>query len=419
MLSLLDLVALYIAGVQAVFQPCIYPMIPVFLTYVMGVKSSKAWRSVSMLFFVLGLYLSFALYGIAAVFAANFVSKYLLLTIDVATLYTSVLIYALGLTMFTPLRELYTRAWIPRFKMKKGLPDSFILGFLMSIIAAPCAGSSILMALMIIFKSSTYQALNVLLALTGMGIFSLGLATPLILLSVLAGKMRKVYSRLSRSFIVKHGEEILGLVLVSFSFISVVSLGIESLIYAFLDKILGVTAFFSAIILLYMTATSAKAYKFLKNGIFLLLSGGFIMLSIDEALFALNHLEVFDYYEYSEFFPLLRIISYLLTSVGFAPIVPVNRAFILILTIGAMKNLEMGLLVLNIVFLVWNKIKGAIKIYPLLLFYSLLAIITLLENIYPELYLLKAFTGFILLPMLFQSRNALRNLEIILYNQSP
>lgn len=418
MLSLLDLVALYIAGIQAVFQPCIYPMIPVFLTYVMGVKSSKTWRSISMFFFILGLYLSFALYGIAAVFAANFVSRYLVLTIDVATLYTSVLIYALGLAMFTPLRELYTRAWVPKFKMRKRLPDSFILGFLMSIIAAPCAGSSILMALMIIFKSSTYQALNLFLALTGMGVFSLGLATPLILLGLFAREMRRFYSRLSGSFIVKHGEEILGLVLISFSFISVVSLGIESLIYAFLDKIVGVTAFFSAIILLYMTMTSAKAYKFLKNKVFLLLSGGFIMLSIDEALFAFNHLEVL-YCEYSDFSSLLRIVSYLLTSIGFAPILPVNKVFVLILSVYAMKNLEMGLLVLNIIFLVWNKIKGAVKIHPLLLFYSLLAIITLLENIYSELYLLKAFVGFILLPMLFQSRNALRSLEIILYNRSP
>lgn len=419
MLSLLDLIALYIAGVQAVFQPCIYPMIPVFLTYVMGVKGSRAWRSISMLFFVLGLYFSFALYGIAAVFAANIVSKYLLLTIDVATLYTSVLIYALGLAMFTPLRELYTRTWIPRFKVKRRLPDSFILGFLMSIIAAPCAGSSILMALMIVFKSSAYQALNLFLALTGMGVFSLGLATPLILLGLFTRKIRRFYSRLSGSFVVKHGEEILGLVLVSFSFISVVSLGIESLIYSFLDKILGVTAFFSAIILLYMTMTSARAYKFLKNRVFLLLSGGFIILSIDEALFALNHLEAFNYCGHSEFSSLLRITSYLLTSVGFAPILLVDRIFMLFLSVSAMKNLEMGLLVLNIVLLVWSKIKGAVKIYPLLLFYSLLAIITLLENIYSELYLLKAFAGFILLPMLFQSRNALRNLETILCNRSP
>ena len=418
MFSLLDLIALYIAGFQAVFQPCIYPMIPVFLTYVIGTSKSRAWKSVSMLFFTLGLYLSFAAYGIAAVFAADFVSKYLLFTIDTATLYTSVFIYALGIAMFTPLRELYSKAWVPKLKIKRGLPNSFLIGFLMSIIAAPCAGSSILMALMIVFKESTYQALNLFLALTGMGVFSLGLATPLIVLGLFAGKIRKFYGRLSKSFIVKHGEEILGLVLISFSFISVLSLGMESLIYTFIEKIVGVTAFFSAIILFYMTIASAKAYSFLKNEAFLLLGGSFAMLSVDEIFFALKYLKIFGCCGFSKFFSLLRIAGYSLALIGFAPTLHLGRAFFFVIAIDAANVLELALLSLIILILILDRVKGATKVYPFAIFFSLLAAITLLENEFPEFSLLKAFAGFILLPTLFQSRSALRNLEIILCSQS-
>ncbi|RLE77863.1 MAG: hypothetical protein DRJ44_01080 [Thermoprotei archaeon] len=419
-IDVVDLIALYIAGLQAIFQPCIYPMIPVFFSYVMSAARKKAWRGISMLLFILGLYTSFAIYGLAAAFSADFVSRYLTLTIDVATLFTGLLMFSFGLVMFTPLREIFTRIRLPKVKPKsKGLVNAFLVGFIMAIVAAPCAGGSILMALIIILKQSSYTG-SILTALIGMGVFSLGLASPLVILGIFAGKISEIHGRISKSFIVRRGEEMLGIVLIAFSFISVNSLGLPSLTIEFINEALTVATLFSSIIVIHVSLTAFKAFRVLGEKTYALLFVGFALIGLDNILLVFEKIALIPPLP-----PLIllvfKIISYSSILTAFTHILVENKRKIpsvLILwnnIIGAMLS---AFVVAELLVL---KLKYKRKVFPLVAYFVLLMAMPLLQEFFNPViiegvsldFLIRAFSGFALLPLLFKSRDAIRGMTLL------
>lgn len=212
---------LYILGVEVAFTPCFFPVIPIFLTYIMRGNKSNAF--IASILFALGIIHSFLIYGLAAIYSASFVQAILTLSLEVVTIELGLIFVGVGLALLTPFKNLLSMLSIPAPRFRKiSLINAFIFGLLFSIIAAPCASTFLLAFLTSVFL----QAVNEIgLAILQLAVIGLGIGTPFIIIGFLVQKMgTRVLSRVSRSFIVRYNEEITGVITAVLGVITIISI---------------------------------------------------------------------------------------------------------------------------------------------------------------------------------------------------
>lgn len=210
---------LYILGIEVAFTPCFFPVIPIFLTYIM--RSNRGNAFTASILFALGIISSFLIYGLAAIYSASFIQAILTLSLEVITVELGLVFIGIGLALLTPFKNVLSKLSIPAPKFKKiSLVNAFIFGFLFSIIAAPCASTFLLAFLTSIFL----QAINELgLAILQLAVIGAGIGTPFIIIGFMTQKMgTKVLSRISHSFIVRYNEEITGIITAILGIITVI-----------------------------------------------------------------------------------------------------------------------------------------------------------------------------------------------------
>lgn len=180
-----------LGGLLTFFAPCTLPLIPAYLGFIGGVNTKEDNKNTlehhpslfsQALFFVLGFSVVFMVYGLASGMLGNFLVLYRKELAQVG----GIIIILFGLSMLHyvkfPTFFSFSRRQFPKIIHPKTPTGAFALGFLFAIGWSPCIGPILGTILLLAATSST--------AIHGaylLGVYSLGLAIPFLIVAYLYG----------------------------------------------------------------------------------------------------------------------------------------------------------------------------------------------------------------------------------------
>lgn len=182
-ISLVTFLAVYAAGLLTSISPCILSIIPVMIGYIGGYgQTSKVKGFFLSLFFVLGMSLTFALLGIAAVSFSTVFGQ----VGAIWYLIVGVISILMGLNLW--------QIWHMRLPQLKIVPPrlggflgAFIVGLFFGIVASPCA-TPVLVAILAVVTSTSDITMGGLLLFS----YGLGHGTPLLVTGTFTGFLKEI-----------------------------------------------------------------------------------------------------------------------------------------------------------------------------------------------------------------------------------
>lgn len=164
--------SIYFAGILSFFSPCIFPVIPVYLSILSNGEKKSIIKT---MMFILGLSLTFLVLG----FGMGLLGE--LFFNDKVRLIAGIVIIILGFFQMDIVKIKFLEK--PKFiniqEQKNGILTAFILGLTFSLGWTPCVGP-VLASILFISGSSADIGRSILM----MSIYVLGLATPFIVFSM-------------------------------------------------------------------------------------------------------------------------------------------------------------------------------------------------------------------------------------------
>jgi len=184
---LLTLLLIFLGGLGLNLTPCVYPLIPITVSYFGGQATGYAGkRFLLAITYVLGLALVNSLLGTVAALSGGLIGT--LLTSPIVLIIIAGILVTLALSMF----GVYEFG-VPTFLLnlsggsRRGYLGALVMGLTMGIVAAPCIGPFVI-GLLIYVASTGNPLIGFSLFLT----LSLGLGLPFILLAFFASKIEKL-----------------------------------------------------------------------------------------------------------------------------------------------------------------------------------------------------------------------------------
>lgn len=164
--------SIYFAGILSFFSPCIFPVIPVYLSILSNGEKKSIIKTIM---FILGLSLTFLVLG----FGMGLLGE--LFFNDKVRLIAGIVIIILGFFQMDmiKIKFLEKTKFINIQEQKNGILTAFILGLTFSLSWTPCVGP-VLASILFISGSSADIGRSILM----MSIYVLGLATPFIVFSM-------------------------------------------------------------------------------------------------------------------------------------------------------------------------------------------------------------------------------------------
>lgn len=164
--------SIYFAGILSFFSPCIFPVIPVYLSILSNGEKKSIIKT---MMFILGLSLTFLVLG----FGMGLLGE--LFFNDKVRLIAGIVIIILGFFQMDiiKIKFLEKTKFINIQEQKNGILTAFILGLTFSLGWTPCVGP-VLASILFISGSSADIGRSILM----MSIYVLGLATPFIVFSM-------------------------------------------------------------------------------------------------------------------------------------------------------------------------------------------------------------------------------------------
>ena len=186
--SLIVFILAFIGGFLTSLTPCVYPIIPVVISY-MGAKSDnkKSAGFFLSLFFVSGLALTYTTIGLLAsffsgVFGIGDFAAHPVIRIFIALVFTILALSMFGFWDMTFLSSENQTGLMNKGKKKKGIAGALFIGMVSGLIAAPCVGP--VLAVLLIHVANAGDVLyGGLLFLT----FSLGMGILFIVIGTFSG----------------------------------------------------------------------------------------------------------------------------------------------------------------------------------------------------------------------------------------
>lgn len=178
------LLLLFLGGLALNLTPCVFPMIPITVSFFGGQSSGSLVRSFGLaVAYVLGMAVTYSSMGVAAALLGGLLGA--ALNHPAVILLISGTFFALALSMFG-LFELTPPAWIAdRAGAREGFGGAFLMGLVVGFVAAPCVGPvSAALLLMVAEKGEIFFGFITFFAL------SLGLGFPYLILAVFSGMLR-------------------------------------------------------------------------------------------------------------------------------------------------------------------------------------------------------------------------------------
>jgi cytochrome c-type biogenesis protein len=190
----------FIAGIVSFLSPCVLPLVPGYVSLISGAsveelqsKDRKVLNTVLLhsLMFILGFTVVFVMLGAAATSVGQLVREYKKQLTWVAG--AVIIIFGLHLTGILKIKALYADKRLHSVKGGKSPIGAFVVGFAFAFGWTPCLGP-IISAILIMAGSADTVTKGVLL----LWVYSLGLAVPFLLTSLLIDRFLSFYGRFRR-----------------------------------------------------------------------------------------------------------------------------------------------------------------------------------------------------------------------------
>ncbi len=197
----ISIVSAFLAGILAFISPCIFPLIPVYISFMSSKAifkektlklSDRLYILLNSIFFVLGFTIVFVILGSTATFFGQLLNQYATIISRVGGGILIVFgLHYLGLFKI-PFLNYEKKFKIPE-KLKTGFLSSFLIGVIFSFGWIPCVG--MILTSILLFASQLDTLLQgILLLLT----FSLGLGLPFILSALFLSLFSRFFSRITK-----------------------------------------------------------------------------------------------------------------------------------------------------------------------------------------------------------------------------
>lgn len=193
-------IAAFLAGIVSFLSPCVLPLVPGYVSLISGAsveelqsKDRKVLNTVLLhsLMFILGFTLVFVMLGAAATSVGQLVREYKKYLTWIAG--AVIIIFGLHLTGIIKIKALYADKRLHSVKGGKSPLGAFVVGFAFAFGWTPCLGP-IISAILIMAGSAETVTKGVLL----LWVYSLGLAVPFLLTSLLIDRFLSFYGRFRR-----------------------------------------------------------------------------------------------------------------------------------------------------------------------------------------------------------------------------
>ncbi len=184
---LLTFLFIFLGGLALNLTPCVYPLIPVTISY-FGGQSEKKKGSVVIhaIFYLLGMAAMYSVLGVAAALTGSLFGG-MLQSWPVIMFIVAVLV-GLSLSMFG-LYDIQPPSFLAEMggKNRKGVAGAFMMGLTVGIIAAPCIGPFVIGLLTFVGERG-----DPMLGFTMFFVLALGLGTPFVFLAIFSGAITKL-----------------------------------------------------------------------------------------------------------------------------------------------------------------------------------------------------------------------------------
>ena len=190
-------IAAFLAGIVSFLSPCVLPLVPGYVSLISGAsveelqsKDRKLLNTVLLhsLMFILGFTVVFVMLGAAATSVGQLVREYKKQLTWIAG--AVIIIFGLHLTGILKIKALYADKRLHSVQGGKSPLGAFVVGFAFAFGWTPCLGP-IISAILIMAGSAETVTKGVLL----LWVYSLGLAVPFLLTSLLIDRFLSFYGR--------------------------------------------------------------------------------------------------------------------------------------------------------------------------------------------------------------------------------
>ena len=179
----------FLEGIISFISPCMFPMLPIYVSYFAGGADKKEHILKRSAAFVLGFTAVFSAMGVFAGTIGNFIFEYR----TALNIITGAVVIFFGLSYLEVINLPFFKG-ISRFKKLDGAFSAFLFGVIYSISLSPCVGAFLGSALMLASNSGTaLKGFFLLLA------YSFGLGIPFMVSAVLLDQLNTAFD-----FIKKH-----------------------------------------------------------------------------------------------------------------------------------------------------------------------------------------------------------------------
>lgn len=180
---------IFLGGLALNLTPCVYPLIPVTISYFGGQSEKKKGMVViHALLYLLGMAVMYSALGVAAALTGDLFGG-LLQSLPVILFIVAVLT-GLSLSMFG-LYDIQPPAFLSEMggRNRKGFAGAFMMGLTVGIIAAPCIGPFVIGLLTFVGERG-----DPMLGFSMFFVLALGLGTPFVFLAIFSGAITKLPS---------------------------------------------------------------------------------------------------------------------------------------------------------------------------------------------------------------------------------
>ncbi len=184
---LLAFIVIFISGLALNLTPCVYPLIPITISYFGGQAGGKKGSLLThAIIYILGMAITYSLLGVIAALTGSILGGWL--QHPVVLLFIAAVMVALALSMFG-LYEITVPPALANFagQSKQGYFGTFFMGLTVGIIAAPCIGPFVL-ALFTYVGTQGDPVLGFFMFF----VLALGLGIPFVLLAVFSGSLQRL-----------------------------------------------------------------------------------------------------------------------------------------------------------------------------------------------------------------------------------
>jgi len=251
-------VLVFLGGLALNLTPCVYPIIPITISYFGGQSGGKKGGVVlHAVLYVVGMAVTYSLLGVIAAFTGGLFGA--ALQIPAVLVFIAAVMLLLSLSMFD-VYELRMPAFLNRLAggSQKGYFGTLAMGLTVGIVAAPCIGPFVLGLLTYVGNRG-----NVVLGFSLFFVLALGLGLPFLFLGIFSGSLQKLPRSGAWMVWVR---KIFGFILIAMALYFVKTLLPNTLVYHFA---LALTMLVGGIYMAWIepTKSPAKAFPFIRTAV--------------------------------------------------------------------------------------------------------------------------------------------------------